>query len=111
VGYLEVDNMADSVFILAILTPKEGKVDEVAEGMAKLAKVVEENEPGCLSYGLFTNKDKTQVIAIEQYKDMEAIAAHRASAHMQEAMKSGKDELASPPDIQLLTAIGGFQRS
>jgi len=103
--------MADgSVFVLATLTPKEGKLEEVATGMKELAAEVEKNEPGCLLYQVFTNSADGTIIVIEKYKDLAAVQAHKDAPYYADALKQGGDTLAAPPKINVLSHAAGFAR-
>ncbi|KAE9989499.1 hypothetical protein EG327_002622 [Venturia inaequalis] len=99
------------VYVVAQIKPAEGKAEEVLEGLALLAKAVEENEPGCLSYQFFFSKEDYEIEVFEIYKDAAAVQAHKESPHIAEAMKEGmKGKLAAPLKIQRVERKGGFRR-
>lgn len=59
---------ANSLFYVAATIPvKEGKLDEVVAGFTELAKAVEDNEPGCLSYQVFHDKENNEIAVFEMY--------------------------------------------
>jgi len=101
----------DAVFIVATLTAKEGKLDDVIEGMKQLAAKVEENEPGCLSYGILANTQQNKLIIMEAYKDQEAAVSHGKQPYMAEAREKGSENLAEPVQITFAKGVGGFRRS
>ncbi|HVV33464.1 MAG TPA: putative quinol monooxygenase [Vitreimonas sp.] len=72
-----------AIKIVAILTAKPGKVDELT---ALLASMVQASraEPGNLRYDLWRDQaDANRFVLDELYKDQAAIDAHKASAHFQ----------------------------
>jgi quinol monooxygenase YgiN len=100
--------------------------------LKELAKLTEENEPGCLSYGLFKNKESGKLFVVERYvlnsvtachvpvltmcsyfryKDLEAVKAHGQSEYLKEAHVKGAADLENKPEVTVLSAYGGFQRS
>ncbi|KAF2666802.1 hypothetical protein BT63DRAFT_319407 [Microthyrium microscopicum] len=100
----------DAVFIVAIIKPKEGKLEEVQARVKGLAEIVEKEEPECVSYGLFTNEKEGTIVIIERYKDQAAAEAHRNTPHFAEAIKAGDDWLAEPTKVYPLSNFGGFSR-
>ena len=70
---------------IAVLRTKEGTQAEFEATFAKLAAAVRANEPGNLVYNLTRSRTEPGVYKVlEVYKDEEATAAHRASAHYKE---------------------------
>jgi quinol monooxygenase YgiN len=72
-----------AIKIVAILTAKPGKLDELT---ALLASMVQASraEPGNLRYDLWRDQaDANRFVLDELYKDQAAIDAHKASAHFQ----------------------------
>jgi len=104
--------MADNfVYVVARIKPAEGKVEEVEAGLAELAGLVEKNEPGAISYQFFYNEAESEFAVFEIYKDAEAAAAHKNSAHVAQAIKEGLEgKIAAPPNIQVVKRKGGFRR-
>jgi quinol monooxygenase YgiN len=90
---------------------KEGQEEAAAATLAKLAKDVEEKEPGVLAYiAHFTKDDPKEVVFFEVYKDAEALAEHGRMPHLAE-LRTKFMELFQPPlNIQQLEKVGGFMR-
>ena len=71
--------------VIAILRTKDGTAAEFEAAFAKLATAVRANEPGNLVYQLCRSRTEPGVYKVlEVYKDDDAIAAHRGSAHFKE---------------------------
>jgi len=108
--------MSGPIQIVAILTPKPGMSDKVIESLAPFNAHVEANEPKALQYQLFKQVNaedgKESLVYIEIYKDKESLEAHRTSDARKElnARAAKENLLAMPPDIKVLTPIGGFDR-
>ncbi|QDS73830.1 hypothetical protein FKW77_006391 [Venturia effusa] len=98
------------IYVLAQIKPAEGKAEEILEIMATVAKAVEEDEPGCLSYQFFFSKEEYEIEVFEVYKDAAAAQAHKESAHFAETLKGMSGKLASPPKVQFVERKGGFRR-
>jgi len=63
---------------------KAGHEDEVAQIFAKL-QTASRQEPGCLMYIVHRHRtDSRRFFLYEQYRDEDALAAHRNSSHFQE---------------------------
>ena len=74
--------------IVATLKAQSGKEDELVAVMTDLVKAVRENEPGALDYTFHrSQKDASTFMVYEKYKDGEAMQAHMAAPHFQEAGK------------------------
>jgi len=76
------------VVIVATLKAKSGKENELIAVMTDLAKSVRSKEPGTLEYTFHrSQKDAAVFMVYEKYKDGEAVKAHMASPHFQDAGK------------------------
>ena len=74
------------IVIVATMKAKSGKEDELISLMKELVKAVRENEPGALDYTFHrSHKDASSFLVHERYKDGEAMQAHMAAPHFQEA--------------------------
>jgi len=92
--------------ILAILKAQPGKEMELAQACAQLANEVRANEEGNTMYvAHVAANDPTEIIIIEKYKDEQAMADHRHSAHYKAAGAKFKDLLAAPPVIKILDEL------
>jgi len=82
------------IVITATLQAKSGKEDELIAVVKDLAEKVRENEPGTLEYTFHRSKKaSSSFMFYEKYKDGEAVQAHMASPHFQEAGKKLADLL------------------
>lgn len=69
-------------FIVRLKFAPEDRV-EMAETLRQLAEA-SRMEPGCISYIPFTLEDDPDTVLIfEQYRDVQALEAHRASSHFE----------------------------
>ena len=73
------------MIVLAVTwVAKPNKQDEVADIFRKL-EADSRHEPGCLMYIVHRHKDDpSRFFIYEQYRDEDALQAHRDSAHFQE---------------------------
>jgi quinol monooxygenase YgiN len=67
--------------VVAIITPKSGKLAEVEELITGVSPAVH-NETGCELYAIHKNTDT--LVIVEKWADGEALAAHRSSTTMAE---------------------------
>ncbi|KAE8154244.1 hypothetical protein BDV25DRAFT_121856 [Aspergillus avenaceus] len=93
--------MSEVINQVAILTPKEGKLDDLVAEIAKLTKGVHENEPETLVYYAYTNAQKTEVIVVERYVNQAALDKHMASPYFQDLIKKAPELLGKPLDIKV----------
>ena len=57
----------------------EGKVDEYKRLCAQAMEIVRAREPGTLQYDVFFNVDETEAVAVERFRDSEALLQHGAN--------------------------------
>jgi (4S)-4-hydroxy-5-phosphonooxypentane-2,3-dione isomerase len=70
------------VVLVAKYYVKPGKGDEVEAALRKMAVCVREQEPGCLLYHVNRSRENVDLFLLyEQYRDMAALDAHRATPH------------------------------
>jgi len=92
--------------VIAVLRTKEGAGAGFEEVFAKLAAAVRAGEPGNLTYQLTRSRTEPGVYKVlEVYRDEDAIAAHRASAHFKELGAALGPFMAGRPEIELLDAL------
>jgi len=78
---------------------------EIAETLRALAEA-SRKEPGCVSYIPHQLEDDPDTIIIyEQYKDAQALAAHRASPHFQKLAVGGLYQRMRERSVENLTAL------
>ena len=93
--------------LIAKMTAKEGRRDELVAGLAELVEAVE-SEPGTLLYALNLSAAEPDVVFFyEIYADADAVAAHAGSAAMKAAGAVMAELLAGRPELQRLELIGG----
>src|SRR5437764_6181481 len=82
--------MSDSMICLAVrLLAKPEMEQKVAEAFRPLIEA-SRREPGCLMYVVHQRKDEPQKFLLyEQYKDEDALEAHRSSAHFEKFATQG----------------------
>ncbi|TGO52421.1 hypothetical protein BOTNAR_0324g00050 [Botryotinia narcissicola] len=97
--------------LIAIIFPKEGKADRVAELLNEISTHIKATEPGTLKYEIKKEVNKkTGAVEIIIYKDKAAIAAHGSSEEFKAFGKKLKDEdlIAKPMELKFLKHVGGF---
>jgi quinol monooxygenase YgiN len=65
--------------VVAVITPKSGKLAEVEQLLAGVSAAVHQ-EPGCELYCIHKNTDT--LVIVEKWADADALAAHRNSPTM-----------------------------
>jgi quinol monooxygenase YgiN len=87
------------VSVIAKLTAKEGKRDELVSHLGKLLDVVSE-EPGTLVYSVHASKDDPDVVYFfELYTDQSALTAHAGSEGLKAAGAGMGDLLGGRPEL------------
>jgi quinol monooxygenase YgiN len=94
------------VAVIAKMTAKEGKRDELVEGLRKLVAATE-SEPGTLLYSLnLSIKEPDVVWFYELYTDQDALQAH-GSGDAVKATASLAEFMAGRPELQFLEPVAG----
>jgi quinol monooxygenase YgiN len=79
--------------------------DRVAEILTNLA-TASRQEPGCVNYvPHIVEGEPDTVVIYEQYKDQQAVEAHRASAHFKKHAVGGLYQLMLDRQVENLTAV------
>jgi quinol monooxygenase YgiN len=92
--------------IIAVLRVKAGKAEEFERLFTALAEQVRANESGNITYQLCRSRTEPDTYKVmELYRDEEAVAAHRASAHFREAGPALGGVLEGGPEVELLDAV------
>ena len=77
----------------------------VAEMLTVLAEA-SRKEPGCVSYVPHTVEGEPDTVVIyEQYRDQQAVEAHRATAHFKESVVGGLYQLMLERQVENLTSV------
>ena len=67
---------SDQIHFRAEFTIEEGKTEEFTKLIQDMSRAVETNEPDTIEYKFYLNRNKTNCIAHETYKNSEAAIAH-----------------------------------
>ncbi|GAB1192958.1 hypothetical protein BDV32DRAFT_6872 [Aspergillus pseudonomiae] len=86
---------------IAILTPKEGKFDELAAELANITRNVQENEPETLVYYAYADAKKEEIIVVERYVNQAALDKHRAAPYFQDLIKKAPELLGKPLELKV----------
>jgi quinol monooxygenase YgiN len=92
--------------LVAILSIKPGKENEVAEACRVMAEKVHELEKDCLFYEPFISEENPrEIYFLETYADHESLELHRETEHYKNYREAIKDAVTEPPRVTLLKAI------
>ncbi|KAK3947425.1 hypothetical protein QBC32DRAFT_384103 [Pseudoneurospora amorphoporcata] len=101
-----------TISLIALIYPKEDKVERLKEISKETAEWVKANEPGCLQYhwSQSTEDGKPVFVVQESYADMAAFETHKNSEKFAWLMELGQKEdlMAKPLKVMMLDAFGGF---
>ncbi|PGG96840.1 hypothetical protein AJ80_09774 [Polytolypa hystricis UAMH7299] len=100
-----------AVHLLATLTAKPGKFDELASHFRTLATQVHAHEPDTLIYYALENKASNELIVIEKYKNAQVQANHGKTAYFQAFFATVGPLLAGKPVLKKCASVvgGGFE--
>jgi len=74
--------MADEVVVVAVLSARLGREDELADSLAELAAATHQ-EPGCRRYAVHRDvDDPKRFVLIEQWETRAALDEHFTQPHM-----------------------------
>ena len=83
--------------IMAKLTARQGKEEQLRAAIAGLTKATRE-EAGCISYiPHVVANNPAEIIILEKYVDEAALQTHAHSPHFKAVFDTGTDELLSKP--------------
>ncbi len=90
--------------VIATIKVKSDKVDEAKGLFARLAKGVNENEPGTLAYIPHQRKDDpTTFVFYEKYADGDAFATH--GENLKKVGREFAGVMAGPPEIVMMDEV------
>jgi|SRR3954454_23523375 autoinducer 2-degrading protein len=76
------------IVLVAKYYAQPGKGAEVEAALKEMAACVREQEPGCLLYHVNRSRENADLFLLyEQYRDMAALEAHRATPHFREIIE------------------------
>ena len=94
------------ITIVALLKAQPGKEALLAEECLKVARLVRENEQGCLMYLPHAAvNNPAEITFIEKYADQEALEVHAQTPYFKQFGKNVKELLAGKPQLQYLKEL------
>ncbi len=93
--------------VIATLQAKPGQGDQLAAVLETAAPLVRSDESGCSYYQPIRSQENPDVFKVfEIYDSVEAIAAHRETAHFQPLKEAFGSLLAAPPTVERFDVFG-----
>ena len=97
--------MTENRYTIAVLTAKDGRVDELIGTLAGLAEATR-TEPGCIEYGFYRDvTNANTVISFERWVDTAAEDAHWETTHLNDALQALESVLEAAPAIHKANKI------
>ncbi len=94
------------ITVMARLKAKPGKENMLAEEIAKLTKVVKDEESGCIMYiSHVSTENPTEFIFFEKYTDQNALDIHLETPHFKALAQKFDDLLDAPPVLEKLKEL------
>ena len=91
---------------VAEITVKEGQQAEFEKLALEMEQAVNANEPGIVYYRLFkVQGESNKYVFMEQYKDMDAVGAHRAAEHFKRIGKLMGAHMDGPPKVTRMDKV------
>ena len=90
---------------VATIKVKEGMAKEFEDAAMKLVAAVNENEPDCLLYRLYSTDDAHTYVFMERYKDEDATEFHRNSDHFKTFGAAMGPFMAGRPDVMRMDEV------
>ncbi|TFC33179.1 putative quinol monooxygenase [Cryobacterium sp. TMT2-14] len=91
-----------SVVVVAVLTPKPGRSQELLDAFAVVSPTVHA-ETGCERYAAHTDGDL--VVMVERWASVADLAVHATGAGITELGALTDDALAAPTDVKVLQNV------
>jgi quinol monooxygenase YgiN len=81
--------VAEPLIFIGTYTIKEGKLEEFKQYCGELCKLLEENEPRLIHFGLYFDEDGTEVSVVQVHPDADSMEFHMqvASEHFASAFE------------------------
>ncbi len=96
----------DELSVVAVLVAKDGHEEVVRDALRTLVTPTR-GEEGCLAYELFESASAPGTfVTQERWRGQPDLDAHLQTAHVQQALITAGDALASAPGIHPLVAVG-----
>jgi quinol monooxygenase YgiN len=95
------------VTLIARIMAKPGKETLLAEECIKIARIVREQEKGCLMYIPYVSANNpAEITFLEKYADQDALDAHGQTPYFKEFREITKELVAERIPIQFLKELG-----
>jgi quinol monooxygenase YgiN len=92
------------LFVIARFVARTGKQDQLRSLLAGMLNPTRA-EPGCNSYDLYESDAKGRFYLYESWQSQAALDQHKATAHFKRLVEAGKDVVAEPFEVNVLTKI------
>ena len=87
------------VIVIARFYPRPDRLDEFLAMLGEVEAASREDD-GCLNYGYYRNiTDELSFIAVEEWRDMDALASHLRTPHIARLISALPEHSAEPPQI------------
>ena len=87
------------VIVIARFRPQPDRVDEFLAVLTEV-QAASRADDGCLNYGYYRNiTDELSFIAVEEWRDMDALAGHLRTPHVARLIAELPEHAAEPPEI------------
>lgn len=91
--------MTDNLYTIAVLTAKDGLIDELLTTLTSLAAATRQ-ERGCIEYGFYRDSESNNtVLSFERWLDADAESAHWQTSHLNQALHTLESILESEPQV------------
>ena len=95
------------ITLIARIIAKPGKEALLAEEIVKIARIVREQEKGCLMYVPYVSANNAaEITFLEKYADQDAVDAHVQTPYFKQYREITKEYIAERFPIQFLTELG-----
>lgn len=88
------------VIVIARVRPRPERLEEFL-GVLRDVQEASRRDDGCLNYGYHREiADENAYVAVEEWRDMEALAAHLRTEHVARLIAALPEHVAEPPEIR-----------
>ena len=88
------------VIVIARVRPLADRREELL-ALLREVQAASRGDDGCLNYGYFSEiADSTSLIAVEEWRDMAALASHLRTPHVGRLVSELPELVSAPPEIQ-----------
>lgn len=91
--------MKNNLYTIAVLTAKDGRLDELLGTLTTLANATRQ-EHGCIEYGFYRDEsNRNAVLSFERWVDADAESAHWNTQHLGDALQQLESILEEKPTV------------